>query len=93
MTDRIDPEPGGFPPVEFLDIPPMNEELNSPPAAWPNPLARLSERTRETLASSALGFIEGLVESHHGDVGDVRSIIDALDAESAFVEVRHDPAS
>ena len=87
MFERIDADaPVGYQPVEFLDIPPMDESLTDPPDPhWGDRgSVRLDERIRSTLTSSARAYIEDLVESYHGDVDDVRSVIGALDAGLAF---------
>jgi hypothetical protein len=34
MSDLVDPDAGGYPPVEFLDIGPMNSALSDPPLSW-----------------------------------------------------------
>jgi hypothetical protein len=34
MSDQVDPDAGGYPPVEFLDIGPMNSALSDPPLSW-----------------------------------------------------------
>jgi hypothetical protein len=65
---RIDAEPPGeYPAVEFLDIPPMDASLATPPvqpASWPS------------------SFIEDIVERLDGDVDQLRSLIAALESGS-----------
>jgi hypothetical protein len=77
MDDHIDADASfAYQAVEFLDIPPMDEALTEPPEH----AMHLSDRSRSSLTTSARAYIEGLVESYHGDADDVRSIIGALDA-------------
>ncbi len=77
--------PIGYQPVEFLDIPPMNEGLGT--SRGPDRIerigARLDGRIRSDLARSARRFITGLVERYDGDSEDVRSIIHDLNADGA----------
>jgi hypothetical protein len=78
MTDRYAEDASvGYQPVEFLDIPPMDDALTQPPHFPPH----LSDQSRASLTTSARAYIEGLVESYHGDDDDVRSIIGALETD------------
>jgi hypothetical protein len=78
MADHIEQDASvAYQAVEFLDIPPMDEALTEPPV-YPT---HLSARSRSSLTTSARAYIEGLVESYHGDKDDVRSIIVSLDSD------------
>ena len=71
-------QPTGGEVAEFLDVPPMAEI----PSAAGGPVerregitARLDAQTRMNITRRAKEYIVGLVENHHGDPEDVRSII------------------
>jgi hypothetical protein len=85
-----DVQPAGSEPVEFLDIPATAPEVTSQTRAAierrEEATVQLSEQTRSDITRWAQEYISGLVENHHGDREDVRSVIHDLHDQSTFTD-------
>jgi hypothetical protein len=88
-----DLHPTGYEPGEFIDVPTTARE--SPASLGTESLmagqptcggsVHLSEQARLTIVLRARQYIAGLVEHHHGDRDDVRSIIHDLHEQSTSI--------
>jgi hypothetical protein len=85
-----DLHPTGSEPAEFIDVPAMAHEATRQTRAAigrrEETTVHLSNQTRINITRRAQEYISGLVESHHGDSEDVRSVIYDLHYQSAFTD-------
>ena len=69
----------GLEPAEFIDVPPMGEDVTAVPPLLDRLRRRAPERldngTRSTITRWAEEYISSLVENRNGDVEDVRAVI------------------
>jgi hypothetical protein len=83
-----DIRPTGFEAGEFIDVPAMAEaatsEVRGPIYRREDAVVHLSEQNRLNITRWAEEYISGLVDNHHGDSEDVRSIIRDLHHQSSF---------
>jgi hypothetical protein len=78
---NTDLQPTGYEPGEFIEARPMADNGSKATATIERRegnTARLDVQTRLNIARWAEEYISGLVENHHGDPEDVRTIIHQL---------------
>jgi hypothetical protein len=76
-----DLQPTGYEPAEFIEIRPMAGDSSKAQATIERRegnTVRLDVQTRLNITRWAEEYISGLVENHHGDPEDVRTIIHQL---------------